>query len=217
MENKYPKVDDGTVYPEITKFIRGNGYAFNLKNVPTVAQVEKLAGQKFFKIADCVLNIAENFPKAKRRSFINGTNWSGKLVNYIPLKSHVNLWQRDQKEWLYIIAYNGRVVKIGMTSSGFASRFGSYNTGTKLAMIKGSCATTNFVLTQVNYLSIMNRVKVEIYAYEIPENWTTFNIFGKKQKVLNKVAHKYESTLIDLYKQKFNFIPPLCGSYGPTE
>lgn len=213
----YPKIDDGKVYPEIKKFLQDEDFVFDMNKLLTVDQVKALADDAhFFKIADCVLNTKENFPKSKRK-FINGKNYDGQLVDYIPLKKYEKLWKAEQKEWLYLIAYSKKVTKIGMTSSGLKSRYSSYNCGTKKAMIKGSCATTNFVVTQANYLAIQKNLEVEIFAYEIPENWTETVIFGKKQKVLNKVAHKYESTLIDLYYKKTEKMPPLCSASGPTE
>jgi hypothetical protein len=213
----YPSVDNGKIYREITKFIENQNFVFDIDELLTVKQVENLAEDvKFFKIADCALNIKKNFPKSKRK-FIDSKNYDGKLVDYIPVKEHERLWNADQKEWLYLIAYSKKVVKIGMTSSGLQSRFSSYNCGTKKAMIKGSCATTNFVITQANYLAIQKKFDVEILAYEVPENWTEMRIFGKKQKVLNKVAHKYESTLIDFYYKKTQKMPPLCSASGPSD
>lgn len=212
----FPEVDTGKVYPDIIKFIKKDNFTFDIGKLPTVKQIEKLSGSNFFKIAECVLNVKENFPNSKR-SFIENSKYDGRLVDYIPEEKHEKLWFRDQKEWIYIIAYAGRVVKIGMTSSGLSSRYSSYGCGTKKAMIKGSCATTNFVISQSNYLAIRKGMKVEIFAYEIPENWTNIKVFGLTQKVLNKVAHKYESTLINLHQKKYGYIPPLCGAYGPTE
>jgi hypothetical protein len=213
--NIFPKVDDGSIYPEITKFINKSKFCFDIGNLPTVKKIEKLSNSKFFKIADCVLNVRDNFPNS-RRSFIDGPEYDGRLVDYVPEQKYESLWFREQKEWIYILAYNGHVVKIGMTSSGMSSRYGSYGCGTKKAMKKGSCATTNFVVSQSNYFALCSGIKVEVFAHEIPENWTNIEIFGVTQTVLNKVAHKYESTLIDIHKKKFGHIPPLCGAYGPT-
>lgn len=211
-----PKVDNGKIYPEINKFIQNENFVFDINELLTVKQVRSLANDAiFFKIANCVLNVKENFPKSNRR-FIDGKKFDGMLVDYIPIEKYKALWNATQKEWLYLIAYSGKVVKIGMTSSGLKSRFSSYNCGTKKAMIKGSCATTNFVVTQANYLSLQKNLEVEIYAYEIPDNWCETTIFGTKQRVLNKIAHKYESTLIDLYFKEINKMPPLCSASGPT-
>lgn len=213
----FPKIDDGTVYPEINKFINGNKFRFNLEKLKSVDFVRKLSGNaNFFKIADCVLNIQENFPNSNR-SFIDGPEFDGRLIDYVPISSYKTLWNMTQKEWIYLIAYDEKVVKIGMTSSGLSSRYSSYGCGTKKAMKKGSCATTNFVVSQANYLAKMQGINVEIYAFEIPENWTEIEIFGKKQRALNKIAHKYESTLINLYQKEVGYLPPLCGALGPTE
>lgn len=213
----FPKVDDGKIYPEIRKFIQNENFIFDLNKLLSVDKVMSLSNNStFFKIADCVLNLKENFPNSYR-SFIDGKNYDGKLVDYKPLDEYQDLWKMKEKEWLYLIAYCGKVVKIGMTSSGLQSRYGSYNCGTKKAMLKGSCATTNFVITQANYLAKLKDLNVEIFVHEIPENWTEIEIFGRKQRVLNKIAHKYESTLIDLYYKEVGFIPPLCSAFGSVE
>jgi len=98
-----------------------------------------------------------------------------------------------------------------MTSSGLKSRYSSYGAGSKKAMKKGSAATTGFVVMQSNYLALLKQIKVEIFAYEIPSIWTNQNIFGREVPVLNKVAHKYETVLIDLFKSTCGSVPFLCG------
>ena len=67
----YPSVDNGKVYREITKFIENQNFVFDMNELLTVKQMENLAdGAKFFKVADCVLNIKENFPKSKRKFIV---------------------------------------------------------------------------------------------------------------------------------------------------
>jgi hypothetical protein len=210
----FPLVDDGNVYKEITKVIENNEFVFDLDNQISMLSLQKILPEYLFiKVADCVLNVAENFlsKSLTRRKYIDSTSYQGQLVDYIPIDNIKDLWDDNPKEWVYTIVYNGKIVKIGMTSAGLSSRFTSYKSGTTLAMIKGSCATTNFVVTQCNYLALLKGIKVEIFAYEIPQLITEQIIFGKKEKVLNKVAHQFESTLINIYKDSKGYIPPLCG------
>lgn len=214
---KIPDVDDGVLYPEITKYIKDGKFVFDYNKQMTVDDFEKyLSGEKFEKVADCVLNLQENFPFS-RRAFISGKDYTGKLVDYIPISKKEDLWKKEEKEWVYLLCYNKKIVKIGMTSSGLSSRYGSYNCGTKKAMKKGSCATTNFVITESNYFAKLNGIDVEVFAYEIPEKFVEENIFGRKKMVLNKRAHKYETTLIEIYQEHTGKLPPLCVAYGPTE
>ena len=207
-----PKVDDGTIYSDIVKFIIDHNFTISIDDQLTMIDLQALVpDHNFEKVAECKLNIAEYFPSNKRLYLTEGSEFDGKLVDYQVGTKFKKKWDEVEKEWVYTIVYNGRVLKIGMTSSGLKSRFGSYNTGTKKAMIKGSCATTNFVITQCNYLALLKNIKVEVFAYEIPSVWTTQIIFGRETQVLNKVAHKYESVLIDIYKQATGKIPFLCG------
>ncbi len=210
----FPPVDDGSVYREITKVIEKNEFVFDLDKQISMLSLQKMLPEyTFIKVANCVLNVAENFlgKNLTRRKYIDSTSYQGQLVDYIPIANIKDLWNENPKEWVYTIVYNGKIVKIGMTSSGLSSRYTSYKSGTTLAMIKGSCATTNFVVTQCNYLALLKGIKVEIFAYEIPQLITEQIIFGKKEKVLNKVAHQFESTLINIYKDSKGYIPPLCG------
>jgi hypothetical protein len=161
------------------------------------------------------LNTKKNFPSSSRKFITEDKDFDGKLVDYIPTLEFKEKWKKEGKEWVYTIVYDGNVVKIGMTSSGMLSRYTSYGAGTKKAMKKGSCATTNFVVSQCNYLALLKGMKVEIFAYEIPSITTTQVIFGRKEDVLNKVAHHYERVLINIYKNNMNdCIPFLCGQEG---
>jgi len=207
-----PAVDDGTIYPDILKFIISNDFNIKVEDQMSMTELQALVpDHAFVKIADCALNTGQNFPGGNRRLISEGRSFDGKLVDYLVAAPFKQKWAQAEKEWVYTIVYDGHVVKIGMTSSGMKSRFGSYNTGTEKAMRKGSCATTNFVVTQCNYLALLKDIKVEIFAYEIPSSWSTQIIFGREVKVLSKVAHKYENVLIDIYKKADGSIPFLCG------
>jgi len=202
------------IYPEIQKSldpILNNSF----KKEMTIDQFNKDIGNfKLIKMADCVYNIQTNFPESNR-GFIDGPEWDGKLVDYIPIDSKISLWKKINLEWVYAIVYDCFIVKIGMTSAGLSKRFGSYLTGSKKAMKKGSCATTNFAVSECHYLALSKKHKVEIFGYQIPELYTqTEKIAGKSVKARAQVAPTYEQVLIDLYKKKTGNIPIFCGQKG---
>lgn len=212
LDKNYPAVDDGTVYPDIRKFIVDNQFTVPVNDGMSMAELQALVpNNEFVKVADCVLNIQQHFPRNKREFLVEDPNYDGKLVDYLIVPEYREKWYMPEKEWVYTLTYDNIVKKIGMTSSGLASRFNSYNTGTKRAMIKGSCATTNFTISQCHYLAIRQGVKVEVHVHEIPSIWTVPTIYDREIPVLNKIAHKYESVLIDIYKQANGSIPFLCG------
>ena len=202
------------IYPEIQKSldpILNNSF----KKEMTIDQFNKDIGNfKLIKMAYCVYNIQTNFPKSKR-AFINGPEWDGKLVDYIPIDGKISSWKKLNIEWVYAITYDCFIVKIGMTSNSLSKRFDSYMTGSKKAMKKGSSATTNFVASECNYLALSKKHKVEIFGYQIPELYTqTEKIAGKSVKARAQVAPTYEHELMNLYKKKTGRLPILCGQKG---
>jgi hypothetical protein len=200
-------------YEDVVKFIKNGEFVFDMSDQMTVKNFSKKCGLKFSKIANCVLNTQENFPDSNRK-FIDGTKWLGKVVDYKPIAGKEELWNM-KGEWVYVIVYDGRIVKLGMTSDGLSGRFGSYNCGTKKAMSKGSCSTTNFVLTECNYLALDMDCEVEIYGYQIGEVYAkTEKVGGKVLEARAQVAPAYESRLMELYTEFTGSIPPLCGQKG---
>lgn len=214
MKNKtkleWPPADEGAVYLKMQHLIQ-NGNFVGLENQITVKEMQKLIPiHSFIKIATCVLNIPENFPGSSR-CFIGGKDYSKKLVDYVPIPEHRGDWRSLDNEWIYCIVYDKYVVKIGMTSSGLANRFSSYNAGSKDAMRKGTCATTNFVISECNYLALRKNMSVKIFAYKIPVDDVEIEVFGKKVRGKAKIAHIYEKTLLDKVLAATGKLPVLCG------
>lgn len=211
MLSGFPKVDDGSLYPDIVKYIKNQRFVWNIEDHMSFEEFNGAVGSSFAKIADCVLNVPENFPNS-RRNFISGETHVQKIIDYIPLTNKKQEWYDTCCEWVYIITYNSHIVKIGKTSSGLNSRFTSYNCGTKKNMKKGSCSTTNFIITESNYLALLLNYNVEIYSYLIPKKITKEIIFGRTKDVLNKQADEYEDVLMEIYKEMSENLPPLCVS-----
>jgi hypothetical protein len=207
-----PEVDNGSVYFKISELIENNEFKFNLQDEISFVDLQAMIPDfPFIKLADCVLNLKENFSEQSRiTEFITGKDYQGPLVRYRVVPDLKSLWNKPS-EWVYCILYDGQVVKIGMTSNSLVSRFGSYISGSKRIMMSGQCSTTNFVLSECNYLAVRKGIKVEIYAYELPSNPATFNVFGEMITFSPNVARKYETVLIAKVKEKMGKEPVLCG------
>ena len=215
---KFPKAGGKQLkilYPDTIKVIDNDDFVFSLEKQMSVDDFNKIAGIKLTKISDCVYNIKENYPNSKRK-FINNSKWEGKLIDYIPIPGKEKEWKADAQEWVYVIVYAGKIVKLGRASSGLSGRFASYNCGTKIAMKKGSCSTTNFVVTECNYFALSLSLDVEIYAYKIKETRvpTGIKIAGEELIARALIAPALESRLITLYKEETGSIPPLCTQKG---
>lgn len=210
-KTQFPKADEGLVYPKMSTLINKQEFRFDISKEIKMKELQNLIPEfKFLQIAECVFNTPNNFPKSKR-VFMEGRNFDKKMIDYIPSEDYVDDWKLGETQWVYCIVYGDHVVKIGMTASGMAQRFGSYNTGTTDAMKKGSCATTNFVLSQCNYLALTKGMQVRIFAYKIPTESIAIRIFGTNQYVLPKVAYKYEEVLIKKVIDIKGTQPILCG------
>ena len=96
---------------------------------------------------------------------MEGENFEGRLVDYVPL---IREWNVESKEWIYLITYGGLIVKIGKTTKGLKGRFGSYSTGTRRYMKTKSCSSTNFVLSESNFLAINKDIPIDIWAWGCP-------------------------------------------------
>ena len=213
-KNKLPDVDDGTVRADIVKFIIDNEFTIDLSTQMHIDELQALTPDlPFVKIADCLLNTPDNFPPSKnaREYLIEDKNYTGKLVDYKVVDSMKKVWKQKKKEWIYVFLYDKRIVKIGRTSSSMDSRFTSYNSGKSRAMSKGTPATTNYMISQCNYLALLKGMSVEVYAQEVPSITTTHTIYGTVTQVENRIAHEYERMLINIYKKRYGARPFLCG------
>ena len=180
--------------------------------------VEEFAIPKgFVKVADCVLNTIENFPWPLKkngerykthRKVIDGEDYDKILVDYIPIKGMDNYFANN-KGMCYIIAFDGKVVKIGMTKGSLQYRMGSYACGCRAYMkgngkeLKGGTpATTNVHLMEACYGAIRNGVKVELYGYDIEIPTIEVSIFDETKKIeIPEIACNWEEALLDIYKE----------------
>ena len=207
----YPKADTGYIYPEMSKYIDSNGFTFDHKKEITTGEFEEALTEKMHFVAHCVFNEKESFPKSKR-AFINGEDFEGKLIDYLKDSPY---WEDEEAEWVYCIAYDDHIVKIGMSLSSLKKRFASYSCGTRKAMKKGSCSTTNYVITESNYNGITKGMKVEIYGIRIEKKYSTEEAFGGRTRTIEyNRGRGYEEWVTDIFVETTGHIPILCVQKG---
>ncbi|MCL4374214.1 MAG: GIY-YIG nuclease family protein [Candidatus Marsarchaeota archaeon] len=108
----------------------------------------------------------------------------------------------DKPDLVYALVINGRIIKIGSSTTSFKDRVSSYNCGKKAYRQNGTCSTTNYVVLQ----SILNINKnVDVYAF-FPEKYT-LNIWGEREEI--SLSKKYEKAILTELKKNGKF-PILC-------
>ena len=112
------------------------------------------------------------------------------------------------------ITYNGKIVKIGMTIKTLKERYGSYMCGTRKAMKKGSCSSTNYVITECNYFAMKNNYEVEIFAIKIPKETKTITRFGITREIEVSIARSLEEMITDKFIDTYGHKPILCVQKG---
>ena len=123
-----------------------------------------------------------------------------------------------EKGWAYVLCVDSHIVKIGMTDATLASRFGSYQAGTLRARKKGTCSVTNYYVSEM-IRTALNRCKsltpppkIEIYALKVPHAEMDLDVLGEVQRVRQKMAHVYETRLLNLYKEQYGSYPCLSNN-----
>ena len=147
---------------------------------------------KFKKISDIILD--EN--KAAGYSYAKTGDWNPRHCG-----------------WVYILAENDRIIKIGMTNATLNSRFSSYQAGTQKARDKGTCSVTNYNCSEYFRKNLRSGKKISIFAYPVEEIKARRFIFGKDTSYLLKSAGTYESALLGLYSERNSGnYPILCNN-----
>ena len=132
-------------------------------------------------------------------------------IEFIP--ENTKEWT-DRSEWVYIITYDGYVVKIGGTATGMKARGQSYKCGTEEYRMKGTCATTNYTVYQHMLKAVKQGVKVEIYGYKLPQQVVTVECWGSSHKIIPETYHAFESSALSHYSSVRGNFPPLSLKSG---
>ncbi len=154
--------------------------------------VEQYGFEKCFSAA---LNTKENFPNSSRR-MIDGESFDRVLVDFIPCNDEL---YEGEGEYIYLICFNNKVIKIGGTRTGMKKRMGSYKCGTRRYRKKGTCATTNYHLMEAMYAALMEGKQVDFYVYKVPTIQTTQEVFGETKTIETSMFTHFESRLIEVF------------------
>ena len=208
-------------YEKLYDYICDDVFVFQLDEQPTVEDFERLIDETTTTVAECVLNTPDNFPAKKNkdgttrklREYYDPTNdeYSGKKVDYIQRDPD---WRDEDNEWLYLVAYDKRVVKVGMTISSLEDRYKSYSCGTTRAMEKGSCSTTNFIITECNFHALKKGIKVEILGIKCPFEQKEIARFGITKTCKLSSVRDQETMLTERFRTEYKHRPVLCVQQG---
>lgn len=213
-------------YSGLEKYIdEKNGcFKININEQPTITEFEIVICEKIIPVAKCMLNTPQNFGfktkkdgtpcKKQREYYLDPTDesYNGKKIDYKP--HDVYVWKDEKNEWLYIITYNDRIVKIGMTITSLKERYESYSCGTARAMKKGSCSTTNYIISECNCLAVLCGMNVEIYGIRIPKDVYQKTRFGLTDMTYDSKVREDEKYLAKRFHTVYGHKPFLCVQEG---
>lgn len=202
-------------YEKLGLYISNGGFTFDISNEPSIENFEKIIGEKITLVAKCVPNIKKFFPskgKMVREYFDpDDENYDGKKIDYI---KEDDLWTDEDCEWLYCLVYDGHIVKLGMTITSLKSRYRSYSCGTGRAMKKGSCSTTNFIISECNAHAVMNDMEVKIYGIPVPKKIEKETRFGVTKECTYSTVRDKETMIMEAFKNAYGHKPVLCVQEG---
>ena len=222
-EEKKPAKKKDTEYEKLHLYFEDGKFKFELDDQPTVEEFTELIGETIYPVAQCVLNTPENFPykmkkdntpyKHQREYLKDDPAYKGKKVDYKALNE--TMWNDNENEWLYCLVYDGRIVKIGMTITDLKERWcGSYSCGTSRAMAKGSCSTTNFIITECNYEAVKSGKEVLVYGICCPKKEEPETRFGITKNIYTSKVRGLETMLSQVFHNAYNHKPVLCVQEG---
>jgi hypothetical protein len=114
-----------------------------------------------------------------------------------------------RQELIYFLTFNGKVVKIGGTSTGFQKRMESYYCGTRANRKRGTCSTTNYHVSEAIYAALVENKDVKFYAYIVPPVTKTVDVLGVSKEIPCLTWQAYEDRFLSIYKDSNNTYPPL--------
>ena len=209
-------------YEKLGLYISNGTFTFDISNSPTLKSFEKVIGVNAILVAKCVPNTEEYFALSynkdgtlskKNREYLdpNDEDYDGKKIDYIEENSY---WTDEDNEWLYFLVYDVNIIKIGMTITSPKARYESYSCGTDRAMKKGSCSTTNFIISECNAFAIIKGMKVEIYGIAVPKPIIEKTRFGVTKKCALSTVRDEETMLTESFKNAYSKKPVLCVQEG---
>ena len=120
--NPSKKQEKKCEYEKLNEYYKDGELIFDISKQPLIADFSVRIGEEPSLVAQCKLNTPENFPyktnkdgtpKKPREYYSDDPNYTGKKVDYVA--EDEGKWNDSTNEWLYLLVYNKRIVKIGMT------------------------------------------------------------------------------------------------------
>ena len=126
----------------------------------------------FIPVADIILD-NELFISGKKQ----GIKKRNTLIQFIPTISTEAFNKKN--EWLYLLAINGMIVKIGGTRTGLKGRVASYLCGHHIEEKgkSGDCSKTNGFIYNTFEFYLNLGCRIQMYGYELPKTEITIEIF----------------------------------------
>ena len=214
----FPTVEPQEIYAKIQEYIVDGKFTFDVDQLPLVEEFEEIIGEKTVKVASAHFNTRENHSLFSSRKALANKNFMGDSAEYdnklIDYSQEDPAWKDSCAEWLYLLVFNGHIVKAGMTITDLKSRYGSYSCGTRKAMSKGSCSTTNYIITECNYAALRQGMSVEIYGMRVPKRKVEVSRFGVTSTVTQSQVRDMEEMLTQVYVDNYGSLPVLCVQQG---
>jgi hypothetical protein len=209
-------------YEKLGLYISNGTFTFDISNSPTLKSFEKVIGVNAILVAKCVPNTEEYFALSynkdgtlskKNREYLdpNDEDYDGKKIDYIEENSY---WTDEDNEWLYFLVYDVNIIKIGMTITSPKARYESYSCGTDRAMKKGSCSTTNFIISECNSLALDVGCEVKVYGIPLPKKTVVDNSWGETTEISVSIARGMEKKLTNIFTKTYGYKPVLCVQEG---
>jgi hypothetical protein len=209
-------------YEKLGLYISNGTFTFDISNSPTLKSFEKVIGENAILVAKCVPNTEEYFALSynkdgtlskKQREYLdpNDEDYDGKKIDYIGENSY---WTDEDNEWLYFLVYDVNIMKIGMTITSPKTRYESYSCGTGRAMKKGSCSTTNFIVSECNSFALDDGCEVKVYGIPLPKKTVVDNSWGETDIISVSIARGMEKKLTNIFTKTYGYKPVLCVQEG---
>lgn len=171
-----------------------------------IVHFNTLTNEVFKKSADIVLDDSD-----KRKT----------VINVVPTD---NTSWKAEREALYIISRNGKVMKIGGTRTGMKKRWNSYKCGHCVpercmkngAPYPGKMSVTNAHLYHTIEDDLLKGNHWEFWTWWLPTVKVTVDIMGSPREVIAQTYHAYESCCMELFRKESGDIPQLCDNADPN-
>ena len=140
-------------------------------------------------------------------------------INFLKSTNITNKLFKKEKDWLYIICINNKIVKIGGTHVGLNKRISGYLAGhiAQLNPTKYKNDTNAKLYSTMNFYLTLG-CKVDLYGYEIDEEFIKkyIKIFEQIYPIAEQVYHVYEGIFFADFYRLYNKYPVL-GKYADTK